>query len=400
MHRSHSPKHASRVIGDIHGNRPGPTIVAFGGLHGNEPGGVIAIRRVVERLSFGKDRLCGRFIGLLGNEGALSKGLRFLDRDLNRCWDDTFITGLQKQDPSLDSPEDMEQREILALLESLHDSATQPIVFLDLHSTSGRGAPFCAMADTLRNRTIAFALGIPVILGLEEALETAMLGWLSDLGHVGVVVEGGQHDDPTTPDFLEAAIWLSLVAAGALREGDVRDFTAHQERMKTAATGLPEVVEILYRYTIAVEDHFRMRPGYENFQSVTKGEPLADDVRGEVPCPIDGCILMPLYQPQGEDGFFLAREVNRRWLDLSTSLRERRADRMLALLPGVSWHPDDKDRLIVDQSVARFQTLNIFHLFGYRKRHDEGGHLVFSRRRPDHHPLSPAGSANPLLVKG
>jgi hypothetical protein len=56
-------------------------------------------------------------------------------------------------------------------------------------------------------------------------------------------------------------------------------------------------------------DGFAMRPGYRNFQKVKKGEHLADDHKGPIVSSIDGLVLMPLYQSQGSNGFFLVREV-------------------------------------------------------------------------------------------
>jgi succinylglutamate desuccinylase len=52
-----------------------------------------------------------------------------------------------------------------------------------------------------------------------------------------------------------------------------------------------------------------MRPGYVNFQPIQQGEHLANDTTGPVLAPEDGLILMPLYQPQGSDGFFVVQEI-------------------------------------------------------------------------------------------
>jgi succinylglutamate desuccinylase len=52
-----------------------------------------------------------------------------------------------------------------------------------------------------------------------------------------------------------------------------------------------------------------MEPGFRNFQSVSAGKLLARDHHGEVRAPLSGILLLPLYQAQGEDGFFLIREV-------------------------------------------------------------------------------------------
>jgi succinylglutamate desuccinylase len=42
---------------------------------------------------------------------------------------------------------------------------------------------------------------------------------------------------------------------------------------------------------------------------VAAGTLLARDDGGEIRAPFDGLLLMPLYQAQGSDGFFLGREV-------------------------------------------------------------------------------------------
>jgi succinylglutamate desuccinylase len=55
-------------------------------------------------------------------------------------------------------------------------------------------------------------------------------------------------------------------------------------------------------------DDFRMRPGYQNFQPVKKGEWLANDQDGKIVARCDGYILMPLYQSQGDDGFLIIQE--------------------------------------------------------------------------------------------
>jgi succinylglutamate desuccinylase len=51
-----------------------------------------------------------------------------------------------------------------------------------------------------------------------------------------------------------------------------------------------------------------MLPGFRSFQRIEAGEILATDGKGEVRSPETGLLLLPLYQPQGEDGFFLVRE--------------------------------------------------------------------------------------------
>ncbi|MGE0432539.1 MAG: succinylglutamate desuccinylase/aspartoacylase family protein [Planctomycetota bacterium] len=376
----------SRVLADVRSEQPGPLVVALGGLHGNEPAGVLAAQRVGERLR--ELPLRGRFVALAGNLPALAKGVRFADRDLNRKWYEADLAALDTRDPATDSPEDRQQRELIAIIRELHAGASEPIIFIDLHSTSGEGAPFCCMADTLRNRRIAFALPVPLILGLEENIDGALLGLLSDMGHVAIVVEGGQHTDPWTTAFLESSLWLALVAAGTLAAREVPDAGEHYRRLHDVARRLPRFVEIRHVQHVEPADRFRMRPGFLNFQRISRGQVLADSAHGEIRASEGGRILMPLYQNQGEDGFFIARDVRRIWLALSGLLRRLRLDRLVGWLPGVSRHPDrvgHPDQYRVNPRIARWFATEVMHLFGYRRCQPEGSLLVFSRRRPDHY---------------
>ena len=165
-----SPARYTRVLGRHSTGRPGPTIVVTGGVHGNEPAGCEAMLRVLRRLA--RDAL-----------------------PLNRRWIREDIARIVANGPEA-AIEDREQLELLGILAPLLDQAREAIVFFDLHSTSGPAAPFSCMADVLRNRKIARALPIPVVLGLEEVIDGSLLGYLCDLGHIGVAVEGGQHTDP------------------------------------------------------------------------------------------------------------------------------------------------------------------------------------------------------------
>lgn len=70
---------------------------------------------------------------------------------------------------------------------------------------------------------------------------------------------------------------------------------------------LPERSELVYQHMIQPGDRFRMRPGFRNFQPVKEGEWLATDREGRIVAHCDGYLLMPLYQNQGNDGFFIVR---------------------------------------------------------------------------------------------
>jgi hypothetical protein len=370
-----------RVLGTVDDQLPGPTVVLIGGVHGNEPAGVIAVRRVLRRLARERPIVNGKLVGVVGNREALAAKRRFAVRDLNRDWTLQGCTELLTASDLRD--EDAEQQALLEVFEPLMAEARRPVVFIDLHSSSGRGAPFCCMADVLRNRRIALGLPLPLVLGLEEVIDGSMLGYLCDRGHVGIAFEGGRHDDATTVDHLESIIWLSLVAAGLLDRSQVSDLEEHHARLRAATTGLPRVLEIRHRQVVGPRGDFVMEPGFSNFGPVRRGELLAHEDGAEIRASEHALLMLPRYQGEGDDGFFLARPVSSVWLTLSAALRRARLDRWLPRVVGAKPVPDAADHFELDGPLPPRWVTNLFHLFGYRKMRSNGRGQVFSRRRPD-----------------
>lgn len=369
-----------RMLGRYGNANEGPLVIAVAGLHGNEHAGVIAARRVLGALSSRAPAAHGSFLALAGNLEALTCNQRFVDKDLNRMWirDDVART---RSNPGADSGvEYNELRELLDAIEAALHEQCGPVVLVDLHSTSAEAVPFCIMSDTLANRGIAFSLGVPVILGLEESITGTIQGYFSDRGFVTFAVEGGQHTNPATSDRLESALWVILHAAGVLDAGGVPDLGRHRSRLRDVSDGLPDVVEVFFRHGLAPGDEFRMRGGFRNFSPVNRGELVASDRRGDILAPEDGLLILPSYQGRGDDGFFIGRHVRHFWLSLSAGLRRMHVDRLLHWLPGVHRDPADPGILYADPHVTRWLTSQVFHLAGYRKCDSINGLLVFRRR--------------------
>ncbi len=66
--------------------------------------------------------------------------------------------------------------------------------------------------------------------------------------------------------------------------------------------------QIIYRHGLSKEDTFEMEPGFQNFKKNYIGELLAHQNGKEIRSIWDGHIFMPLYQAQGNDGFFVVKE--------------------------------------------------------------------------------------------
>jgi succinylglutamate desuccinylase len=146
-------------------------------------------------------------------------------------------------------------------------------------------------------------------------------------------------------------------------------------------------VEVRYRHALKPTDNFKMHSGYKNFQPVKRGEILASDKTGQIKAKETSLILMPLYQPQGDDGFFLVRHVKSFWLKVSEILRRIDIGAYMHILPGVKKHPKEENSLVINTNVARLFPLQIFHLLGFRRRRWIENRLVVSRRLHDR--LSP-----------
>ena len=227
-----------------------------------------------------------------------------------------------------------EHREILNIIERELESEPKTVVLVDVHSTSAQARPFCIIGDTLANRRIAFALPIPVILGVEESIEGTIQDFFGERGYITAAIEGGQHEEPATIDDLESVLLITLAAAGVIDQAHIPDLDAHRRRLGAAASGLPPVVEIFYRHGVVPGDGFTMEDGLYNFVGVEKGQIVAKDRNGDLVAPDKGMVMLPNYQGQGDDGFFLGRRIRRLWLRVSTVVRRLGIGRLLPLLAG------------------------------------------------------------------
>ncbi|MFK7741223.1 MAG: succinylglutamate desuccinylase/aspartoacylase family protein [Planctomycetota bacterium] len=377
-----------RELGRWDTGKPGPTLLITGGIHGNEPAGVLAAQRVLAVLHEREPDVRGRVVALSGNRPALAKQRRFLDRDLNRGWDAESIAQLQQRPATERSPEDEQQHDLLQQFDEIGRSASGALVYLDLHTSSADGAPFLCLADTIDNRRLGLATGVPIILGIEETIEGASLEWFAERGIASLAVEGGRHECPAAVDNHEAVLWIMLTHLGILPEGFV-DLAPFRERLVRAVGDAPPIVEIVHRRKISAEERFRMEPGFLNFARVAKGHLLARDRAGDILAPYGCHVVMPLYQELGDDGFFLARRVRSFWLWLARWLRWAGVARLLRILPGIRRDPDDANTLLANRRVARWFVVEVFHLLGYRKQQPRGDLLAFRRRlsRPENRRL-------------
>lgn len=303
----------ARVIAELRGDAPGPTLVIVGGIHGNEPAGITAARRTLGALTPADVR--GEILALIGNRRAGAAGRRYLVHDLNRLWTAERMSVAQAAagagaaaggtDPAMaGEPELFELVELADAIDRAIQRARGPIHVLDLHTTSAAGYPFAVVGPTPEHRRFAEAFPLPGIVGLEEALVGTLTSYFGRRC-VTLAVEGGQHTSPEAADNLAAAITIALDVTGAAARADAAD--AARAYLGGVCGALPPMIEVVQRHAIRPEHAFRMEPGFANIHPTSAGTLLARDRSGDIRAPFDGLVLLPLYQPDGTDGFFYGR---------------------------------------------------------------------------------------------
>ena len=378
---------APRVIGRLGDPSAGPTLMVFGAVHGNEPAGYRAMTSLFAGLDESKIQLRGAVIGLVGNRRALAEGVRFVQEDLNRLWLSEAVEKIRGTQPLLAELE--EARDLYREIENVLATAAGPVYALDIHTTSGPGPAFVVFDDALQNRELALELEVPRVLGIEEELEGTLIDYLNARGVRTAAFEAGQHDDPASVEQADAAIWVAMRASGVLGRSHEAEVELARQRLAAAARGLPNLFEVKYRHAIKPGSGFEMKPGLKGFQLVLKGEPVASEFGAPVRVPQGGRLLMPLYQAQGEDGYFIIRPVWTPWLALSARLRRLRFERFVHWLPGVRRLDDSGSEIEVNLKVARWLPLDFFHLLGFRRVGTVGPHLFLKRRDEPVEPSPP-----------
>ncbi len=293
-----------RIIGNYTSNKKGPLLFVTAGVHGNEPSGVKALEKVFEELEKTKPGIEGRVVGVKGNKSALEKGHRYIDEDLNRTWTEENV--------KLEIPGTQEQKEmhdVIKLLENFPEKDYSKRYFLDCHTTSSASLPYISVQEVNDNDPWAQKFPTYIVRGFSDIIYGAIDHYMSRTGLTGFVFEAGEHSSETSVENHEGIIWLALKEACKL---DLTGISCYPECVVNFTDlNAPDqkTFEIVYRHEIKKGDSFKMEPGYKNFQKIEKGELLAISNGEEIRSKWDAYIFMPLYQSQGNDGFFVIEEV-------------------------------------------------------------------------------------------
>jgi succinylglutamate desuccinylase len=298
-----------RIIGSLEGDPDGPTVILLGGMHGNEPAGVRAAEHIFRLLGGIQPSINGRLIGIRANMSALRQRVRYIDEDMNRLWFPAIIDDIRNKDEhQIRSSERREMKKLLKIIDEIESKTQGPVILADLHTFSAEGYMFSITNTDPVQRRLLSNLHVPMVFGIDKSLRGTALRYYQKKGHISFGLEGGQHQHKLTGDNITSAIILLLQAAGCIEEKYVAEINEYQDYLQSQTKHLPIETELVYQHIIEPGDRFVMRPGYKNFQPITKGEWLASDKDGKIYARCNGYMLMPLYQSQGNDGFFIIKE--------------------------------------------------------------------------------------------
>lgn len=311
-----------RVIGQLRGESAGPTLIIVGSIHGNEDAGSVAAQRVfshLQKTSIHREvkpqteefaqRIQGEVLALVGNLAAKKLDVRYQVKDLNRQWTKEIVSELRLRSPEKDDAEEAEQRVLLHHIETAIARARGKVFLIDLHTTSAAGFPFVLFGNIPSQRAFASQLPITNLLGMEERVNGVLSKYMTTRGLTTCAVEGGQHRDPLSADYLEAAIWVALTSSGVLPQSVNPQLARSTAVLDQARGTIPRAIKVTRRYAITPDCQFQMQRGFANIVFVKEGTLLAHDHTGEILAPKDGFVMLPLYQGLGSEGFFWGYEV-------------------------------------------------------------------------------------------
>lgn len=241
-------------------------------VHGNEYGGLAVLNRIIRLLSSGYS-LRIRLVLVLGNYRAATLGVRFVDRDLNRCFG-------EKDGATHEGRRATELGKILASARFL----------VDFHQTFARCRHgFTIFPFSVDNVAFAHHVDPRGAIVTRFAGNFSADGLCSDefvlqRGGAGITVELGQAGFCSTQ--VTRGFWLACRALGLVNSGQ-------------PVPSLVDIAPVRDVYTFAqvvpYRAGYRLVDDLYNFKRVTRGEKLLQAGDKDLIVSADGYVLFPKY---------------------------------------------------------------------------------------------------------
>ncbi|WP_064792473.1 succinylglutamate desuccinylase/aspartoacylase domain-containing protein [Shewanella woodyi] len=289
------------IYQDITAKNANSLLVVTAAVHGNELVGLKAIDALSDIAS--KIPLKGRIVVIHGNPEATVQEVRYVDQDFNRAFTATNLIS-EPTNHELVSAQHLSQL-MLNLLDEQASNVTKHL--LDIHSMSSTGTPFMSFVADKPPQLIIEQTPIPVIEGIIDSLEGCLAKWFAPYFNSSHIVECGQHQEQSTFDFgfhtLIYHLYLFDMLEDCKQVQQAFDYlSSHTHPYSYLKTN------ICYRQAVNKDQIFEMQPGFVNLQQVNAGQLLAKISGKKVLAPFDGRVILPCYQRQCEEGYFISQD--------------------------------------------------------------------------------------------
>ncbi|AFM06039.1 succinylglutamate desuccinylase [Bernardetia litoralis DSM 6794] len=287
-----------RIIGNISGGDNQTLLVCIGGLHGNEQAGYNALEYLISHLD--KRLFNGHFVAIGGNLQALKEKKRYLQTDLNRIWLNDLIDNIP-QDSEISEYEEL--RQLIEVLRVIPHDTYKRRILIDLHTTSAPNGAF-VVRTTKTDDTLAKLLEVPVIMGLDKKLQGTAMTYMEQWNYETFAFEGGTIGKENSMNNLVMGVWRIMQTLQMTTQPIPN---LEHTLGETIRSGVPNYLNCEYIHKVPENSTFIMKEGFGNFDSIEEGQLLAHQDGKEICSPYKGYILMPLYQNDGNDGFFIIK---------------------------------------------------------------------------------------------
>jgi len=375
-----------------------PTLVVMVGIHGNETTGIIAVKSIEKKLKEFNHTFKANLYVIAGNLNAIAQGKRYESVDLNRLWTDEQLHNLKDKKTELNADE-KEQIAVYNILKDILNDHTGKFYFVDLHATSAPTSPYLVFSDSVNNRVFSRNFPVPIVFGIEAYIKGPLLTYINEYGHVGVGFEAGSHDDKNAVLINESFLWIALVETGCLTKSDIPNYDYYIQKLDELSSFSKKLFDIVSKHSIQKGEDFKMLEGFDNFQKIRKNQALATSNSQTLFSQTNAQIFMPLYQKQGDDGYFIIREVSKHWLFMSRFVRKHQLYFFLKLLPSVSFVNSEQYMLKTNSKPMSTIKTYLFRLFGFRQKTACKGVVYYTRRDREVSSFNRGAITNPDCLK-
>jgi succinylglutamate desuccinylase len=235
-------------------------------LHGNEVGGIQVLNHFAQKIIKDKIKIPHSFFFCLGNIEAAQKGVRFIERDLNR----SFLSP---------GTELLEEKLAVRISDYVKDCA----FCIDIHQTNQDAiTPFMIFIYTAEKMAFSRHMDkeIPIIVSIEE-----------------------RHKDGSTLDFycykhniISTTLELGKTGFHEPQAQFGVDYLCNFLSLPSLKNDEPfknvyRVADTIYWF----DDRIVLNPGYNNFSMIKKNEVLGKKGEADYSSPYDGVMLFPKY---------------------------------------------------------------------------------------------------------